>query len=498
MAKTVVINNFGGGLAEDVRELKTNTFSTCKNFDSTTRENRLTPYGELEAEALSSGDIKDKLITDVVRDTSGSIYAIGRNGSGTPTVINLFAKDSSTDISSTYTSYSTLAAGYIHRPNSIVEFMGKFYLIDANHQVRRFTPPSTWTNIGSIPSVVGSSWTNEPIARPFVHPLKKYLYFSVAQDFARVNDSGTFANLTSLVLPTSQLTTSFCDYGSYLAIATAPVIPNNRSTVYLWDMAEDKTFQESIDWGEGSLMILENVGGTLIGVSISDASYTNLITYTTVKTKKITVRALQGNQAVIVKEFVVDSNIALRNFKTVVNGRLYFGCDYDDSLYVLYKNRIGNTIVSKAHYMNNGSAITTLRGISIIGDYLFVAFDTAGVSGNFYRTKVTPTYSTSSYYETIINPAMDLGDRTKFKKLKAVSVAKHSTTGTITVYYSTDGGTTYTALGSNLSDLVNKMTNESDGKPLKDAYEYRFKVASDSGAEITELKYSYETIEELI
>lgn len=496
MSKTITINNFSGGLAEDVRETRSNTFSTCKNFDSVTKENRLTPYGELEAEALSSGDIKDSLLSDIARDTSGYIYAIGRTSSGTPTGTTVFIKDSATNIASTFSVHASTGAGTTYRANSLTQFGSAFYFIDSNHNLKKMAFPSTFSTAGTIDMT--SSWTNELIPKPFVHPLKKYLYASVGQYFARVTDSGTYADLTSLVLPASQYTSSLCDYGSYLAIATAPSFTGGRSVVYLWDMDENKTFNESIDWGEGSLLVLENIGGTLIGISTNDATYTNASTYTTYKTKKITVRALVGNQAVVIREFVVDSTISLRNFKATVNGRLYFGCDYDDSLYVVYKNKNGNIVVSKAHYMNNGSSITTLRGINMVGDYLFIGFDTDSVTGNFYRTKVSPAYTFSSVYETTINPNMESGDRSKKKKLKAVSVAKHSTTGTVTVYYSIDGGTTYTQLGSTLGGLVNKMVNEYTGIPMEDAYEYKFKVISDSGAEITEFKYSYETIEELI
>lgn len=88
-----------------------------------------------------------------------------------------------------------------------------------------------------------------------------------------------------------------------------PAFTGGRSNVYLWDMSEDRTFNESIDWGEGSLMILENLGGTLVGVSISDVNYSSATTYTTTKTKKLTIRYLSGNQAIIVKEIYCSSDL---------------------------------------------------------------------------------------------------------------------------------------------------------------------------------------------
>jgi len=62
---------------------------------------------------------------------------------------------------------------------------------------------------------------------------------------------------------------------------------------------------------------------------------------------------------------------------------------------------------------------------------------------------------------------------------------------------SVDGGAYFT-IGTILNKIVNKMTNLSDGNPFESGYEYQFKIALDTGAELTELKYSYEVMAELI
>ena len=499
MAKTVVINKFDGGLSQDPREHNTNTFVTCAGFDSISKSNTLTPYSETEAEALGTGDITDLRISDVARDTSGYIYGLGRTSAGTPTGNTFIVKSSGTDIASTYSVHANSGAGFAYRPGTLVQYLDGFYYIGSNHNLKKLTFPTTFSTAGT--STFTSSWTNEIIPRPFVHPLKKYLYSAVGNNFARVNDSGTYLNLTSLVLPASLLCSSLTDYGSFLAIAATPTFTGGRSNVYLWDMAEDRTFNESIDWGEGSLMILDNLGGTLVGVSISDANYTSTSTYTTTKSKKLTIRVLNGTQAIKVKEFDVPSTFSLKNFKVNVNGRVYFGGDNSDSLYVITKNSSGNIIVSKDRYLNDvatGVSLTTLRGFNIIGDYLFVGYDTASTTGNFYRTKVTSTYGYDATLTTNINPNMDIGDRSQRKQLKSISVAKTSTTGTVYLQYSYDGGVTFYTIGTALSSIVNKMTNQADGSPFEQGYDYQFKVLSEGGAEITELKYSYEVIPELI
>ena len=496
MAKTVVVNQYNGGLAQDVRERSSNTFFESKNFDTISSSYTITPHAETEAEARTTGDITDNLITDIARDTSGYIYALGRTSSGTPTGNTFLIKSSGTNIASTYDVHANSGAGNAYRPNSLVQHYNGFYYIDSNHALKKLTFPTTFSTAGTI--LMTSSWSNELIPRPVVHPLKKYLYAGVGQYFARVNETGTYLDLTSLVLPANSYVSSLAPHNSYLAVAAAPTFTGGRSTMYLWDMAEDRTFNDSIDWGEGSLMIAEDIGGTLVGVSISDANYVSSTTYTTSQRKKLTIRYLSGNQSIILKEYDVASNISLKNFKATVNGRLYFGCDNDDSLYVIYKNEVGNLIVSRDRYMANGTVVTNLRGFNVIGDYLFIGYDTATTTGNFYRTKVTPVYPFDSYMVTTINPNMEVGDRTKKKQLKAVSVAKAGTTGTVYLQYSYDGGVTFYTVGSAFTALVNKMTNQYDNSPFEQGYEYQFKILSEGGAEVTELKYSYDVIEELI
>lgn len=104
-----------------------------------------------------------------------------------------------------------------YRPNSLCQFLDGFFYITSTHELRKLTFPTTFSTAGTIDMT--SSWTGELIPRPFVHPLRKYLYASVGQYFARVTDGGSYADLTSLVLPASLYCSSLTDYGSYLAIA---------------------------------------------------------------------------------------------------------------------------------------------------------------------------------------------------------------------------------------------------------------------------------------
>ncbi len=495
MSKTVVINRFNSGLDEDVRSHNTSTFKDSLGFDALTYPHKLIPYGESEAEALSSGAITDKLISDVNRDSNGYLTMFGRNSAGSPTVTDIILKDSGTNIASTLTSAATDSNASIFLANTSAFYKANYYYSLSGTGIVKKMVSGTWgvSTAGTIP--ISASWANEVGVKPMIHPADDILYMARQQFLAKI-DGTTFTSLTSVVIPTVQYITSLADYDSDLAIATAPMYEGGKSRVYLWNRnTSSSTFRANIDWGEGSLMILENIGGTLIGVSISDANYVSSASYDVTKTKKLTVRVLSGSQSLVVKELVVPDTFSLKNFKARSSNRLYFGGDNGDAIYVIQKNADGSIIVSKDRYVNNGTAYTTLRGLALFGDYLFTMFDTAGQAGNIYRTKVTSSYTNTSVFETNINPSMDIADRAKLKGLNMVSLstAPLIAGASVTVKYSVDGAA-YTTLFTESTDgrITTPSSNENGGSPFLDGYEYQFKIESTGGAEPTELRYKYE------
>lgn len=102
--KPIVINQFDGGMCEDIREPRTDTFSYASNFDTFSNRNRLSPYRTMETESVDSGVLTDFKITDVciMRDAANTnIYGLGRAGSSDENP-KFFQKSTPMDITASF------------------------------------------------------------------------------------------------------------------------------------------------------------------------------------------------------------------------------------------------------------------------------------------------------------------------------------------------------------------------------------------------------------
>lgn len=490
---TLEQNQFDGGNADDVRAQTTNEFYSALNLDVQSNTNRAIPLVDLEAESLSSGDITDKRISDMAVDDNGNLIVAGRNSTASPTVLDLISKDSTTDISSTWTSFTTLSGVSLYLKNSLFVYQNKTFIISGDNHIRNYD--GSWNDLGSTGT---SNWANMGQARPYRHLADDLLYITQRNKVFRTNSAGTSFS-TYFTFPTRYVITSQTNYGSDLAVSLSPLYGGHSYLAILDRISTNTSPRNLIDWGEGSLAIVENIQDVIIGVSTNEVLFTPTATFTSSKTKKIFVKAYAGGSVEVLKEITVPSTVSLKQYKFLKDNKLYFGCDNDDALYCVRKNKRGRWVVNKEYYIANGTTITNLNGFYFVGDYLFTMYDTAGGSGFFYRTDNASTYANSSTLETLINPQMTIGDRSKLKQLKSFSVSKSSTTGILNVYYSVDGSA-YVLLGtlSSGTSITLQGSAEASATPLATGYEFQFKVISTSGAEITEYKYSYEVIPELI
>ena len=514
----VKINKFSGGLAEDVREKRTDTFAIAKNFN-TFDNDYLKPYRNTESESLSIGTINGYKITDAVVNTSSNstsqknIFFLGR-ASTVSYVAKLFEKSTllgALDDASSITSNIGLAtngddSGNNVVPNTLVSYNKKLFFLatdsSSNTYLRSYDRnTATLTNIGTI-SDYPLNVSGTVIPRPFIHPKSGKMYIAVGGKLYSYDPTGGLI-ADPIVIPNSTevVCTSMCDYGGYLAVATAPKNQGNPSKVILWDMTSS-LITEIVDFGEGALMVIENVDGAIIGLSADSTGGSSPFSIS----PRLVMRGYQAGTPSILKS-IPTTTVQLKNFKQKQNNKLYFigkvtiqGVQAFQ-VFVCGKNRSGNWFLNPDRLINNDTAVDEILGFNLIGDYLWAGYRTSSVN-YLVRTDDANTLTATSIYESLINHGMADEDRTKKKTLKAISIAKTSTTGQLVLKYRIDtqnsaNWVTICTLTAG-TKLNMKAVRESAGAPLGTGYEFQFRVESTAGAEPTEIKYDYEVIKELI
>ena len=295
------------------------------------------------------------------------------------------------------------------------------------------------------------SLTHAAIEQGLVHSKDDILYIPYDNKIAK-NNAGTWTD-AALTLPTNYVISSICEYGNYIAIACKAVNSNNignNSVVYLWDRDTSlTTLSESIDWGVGELLILEELEGNLIGVT-SQASI-SAFTHPKIIFK-------YWNGGTMAKQFleIIASTTAVAGHilgKQRMNKRIAFMMDLTinsvryDGVWSIGKNELGEFSLSLDYLINNDTAIASpiMKGFHILGDYLTAAF----LDNSVYvinRSNDDSDYATAtSVYESLIK---NLGDSDKTKKLLGATLLFEPlpAAGVVRLFYKKDEETAFTRI----------------------------------------------------
>jgi len=372
------------------------------------------------------------------------------------------------------------------------EGSSKTFLVEYNRQTTTLT---TKADGGATTTLTGVA-TN---VKPFVHPMDDILYIGHSNWISKLD--GTTLTRNVFELPSDRTITSITDYGAYLAIATAPITGGLSSKVYLWNRDTSvTTVSEVIDFGEGELKVLENVGGILVGIMSNRIPTTN--TVFNLKTK-LSLKTYSGGAVQTPQELTTTSaTFTLHTFKAKQSNKVFFACSASlngtafNQIWVAGLNEANQWFLTPDRLVNNNTTLTgAINGFNIIGDYLWVGFNG---DGSFFRTRYASDTFPTATYESLVNHSMDLEDRTKKKKLHFISGAKASTTGGLAVSLSVDGGAYVPVISLASGGAIVKKEARSSAGQFQEGYEFKFKVESTTGAEPTELKYAYEPIEKNI
>ena len=501
MAKAI-INRFDGGMASDLRTTSTNQCASSVNFDISTNPHKLKPYSDPIAETHASGPMTDYAITDVavlnISGTTPTIYGMGRTNSGS-TNLSIFKKSSTSDITAQWS--AALASGGTRSPGSLLGYYDqtagadKLYFINGGAW-GVFTDPSTISTTGGL---VGPYTTNV-YPKPYRHPIDNTVYLGAAN---KVYKFDAVAYTTATLLHTFGANfevQSFTEYGNYLAIGGRFFGRDKKSSVYLSNrVLPNDGAQQVIDWGEGSLVAIENIDGYIVGVSYTE----DVGGYSTIATYKLYIKVWNGGEVQTVKEIETRRSDEIKIWKAKHDNKLYFGYDTDRALYVVGRNELGQWFVVGDRYYNpSGSYITgTFNGVSFIGDIAFIAYQDGGTTGYLVRQGTGSTYSLTSYYNTTINPGMDISHRTLRKKLKSVRVAytAEANNGTDGVGFRQDTQTaSYTSIISNTEATAGEYVVHADmaetGEGFDEGYEFQFQLTSTGNVGIKQFEYEYEIV----
>lgn len=525
---TATVNRFDGGKVGDLRwspafRQPFNKFASATNFDIRTYPHRLKPLVGMET-ALGSdiGDLTPYNLRSFLNleYTAGTarLFALGNetgqtywrllisNSGSFPsnwTTITNGVGTTGTVIYNSLQSYNTAGVGALYLK----------YVSSADIKVARFVP-STTTKTDALGTIANgtASFTGAVYPQPYVFDnegLNGVIYFAAWNKLAKYDGaSTTFTDIStadSVYLPSNFISTSLSEYLDFLAIACRDTNFAQNSRVYLWDRNVTNTlFAQIIDWGDGQLNVLDNIDGTLIGISeINGTAFRN--------NPRLVIKKWEGGQPEVIAEIPGLDNTAnsLKNFKAKSNNQLYFVASFNSvyKTFVVGKNAIGQWYVSEANTINNDTTVTVVGGMSVTNDIVWVQH---GSSGAVNRTDDNSALTlATSEMTTVYNPGMIEEHKYKQKNLTAVQVnfAPMPVGSQIVLKYSVDGGAfqtavtrSYIASPTDSSDTATSFerTQFATGGQFDSGREYQFRIESTGGAEPTSLKYKYELFDTLL
>ena len=487
MAKTIElkINNFSGGVSDNPRKQSPNEFVISKHFDIFTDPQKLTPYRSLEADTndgSTATGMKQYYVLDFLyASTSAKLYGLGKNGTGKTKIV--YKADATTG---NWTLPANSEGNGAVLNGCLIEYKDYLWGFQGTNQVWK------WGTLSGTPSITNSVNTTgvtiTSVANGVIG-LDDNLYLPYNNKLGRVTSGGTY-NDAVLTLPSNFKITSICNYGKYLAIGCSPISTfNGVSKVFLWNLTSPDV-QESIDWGEGELRVLETIEGYLVGIT---DRYLN--SDTGAGRGSMIVQIYSGGVPQVVKEIfttkLTGKTIPLS--KAVKNNRLFWsakiitnttGTEYNEGIWSFGRKNVTYPFALTLDVVDENVDTDGIQAFGTAGNYFFI---THSGDGSIDKTNDVATYAFTSIYESQI---FDFGDVDTDKRLEAIKVSfvKLVTGQSLTVKMKVDDATTWTTVGSySTADAISKtfLNIESTGNAFPNGKEYRFRLESTGGLEIT-------------
>lgn len=500
--KEIVIQNFSGGIADDIRQQTVNKFAMVKHFDIFSNPNQATPYRSTEADTNDGSTETGMKQYDVRNFQLGSddkLYGIGiQPSSATRTKIVSKADPTSGNWTLNATAESGLNNSASWR-DCFIEWQGAFWMFGGTTSVSKWVIGSTFTD---TVSALGATITH--VAQGVKAP-DDNLYIFYNNKVVRVSAAGAVTDAV-LTLPSDGRITNACVYGNGLAIAWAQgttASQGGRSKVFIWDLVSSDV-SETIDWGEGQLMVIGTLEGRIVGISdfFMSSSYA-------VDSGSLVFRVYAGGYPVIVKEIkttqTVTIGLLLRNVVIKAN-KLYFVA----ALPLNYSTGTASTfhlgIWAFGRKDENSPWALSLDTVEEAVDTSNFSIKSFGNAGNYWfinhsadgsitKTDDSANYTNTSIIETVKYNGGDIGS---LKKLVGISASTHAlpSAGQVVIKYWKDDDTSFgkTIFTNSTDNSVTRegITVESTSANLPEFHEIQFRIESTGGAKLTGFKAVYD------
>lgn len=483
----ITLNNFSGGISDDVREENPTKYQITRHFDVFSNPTRLTPYRSLEADThdgSTSTGMKQYVVRDhVYASASAKLYGLGQTGGGLTKIV--YKADATTG---NWTLPASSEGNGAVQYGCLVEYKDYLWGFQGTTQVFK------WGLLSGTPSITNTAGTVGTITSVAQGLIAKddNLYLPYNNKLARVTSGGT-VNDAVLTLPTNFKITSLANYGNYLAIGVAPISTfNGVSKVFLWNLTSTDV-QESIDWGEGELRILETIEGYLVGVT--DRYLNNS---TGAGRGSMIIQIYTGGVPQVIKEVFTQALVgkSMPLSKSVKNNRLFWaakimtnsaGTEYNEGIWSFGRKNVNYPFALSLDIIDENVDSDGIQAFGTAANYFFI---THSGDGSIDKTNDSATYTFTSVYESQI---FNFGDASSDKTLLSVKVPhrKLATGEVLTLKYRVDGATSWTTIGthSTVGTLSKTFLNiESTGVAFASGREYEFRVESTGGLEVTGLE----------
>lgn len=439
--KRFIVNNFARGMADDRYGAQPAEFGFSKHFDILTHPRRLQPLRGMAAHTIST------LIGNIILASNGLMYGVGDTGSSNGKLWKLAGYGVSDD-------YAALSTNQLSGAAISYDFLVEWP--DAG-QTRTIHWASTNLLIASDPAGASGASTQAltfvSIGQGLVHPKDKNLYFpyqatATTPKIGILTPNGSpFGGLSGspFALPSQYRAYCLSWYQNWLAVplTTQAGTGIQSSLVGLWNRdTTATTFDETIPWGAGSLQVLNNLQGALIGISTASANFAG----TFQDYDAVLIKVWEGGaEPIQIKEIKVPylaggtptANFPRATINPRVNfvkdNRLYFsinlvpGDGVNPARYGLWsvgKNKVtGEWTVTQERVATNANTETGVIAAAMAGDFASIVHTAEGTltkSNNGVQS--SGSYNATSVFESGVNPGIDDADKFLKKKIFGLSV----------------------------------------------------------------------------